>query len=126
MRKKIILYSCLVSVILSVASIATIVAIIPLKNNLINNNSVNNLKIEPNLETVSLSQIELDTILSNTEPVNERLIVLSKLFTGVTEENINNFIIENVLSETIILIANQDYFFNSVGIKTITVNIQVV
>ncbi|MGL5520277.1 MAG: hypothetical protein ACRDBR_02490 [Metamycoplasmataceae bacterium] len=124
MKKKIILWSCLVSGVLSVVSITTILAIIPFRNSSISRDR--NLKIEPFPDTINISQAELDTIISNTEPIGDRIVVLSKLFQGITEENIDNFIIENVLNEAIILIANQDYFFNTEGIKTITANIKIV
>ncbi|MGL5357824.1 MAG: hypothetical protein ACRDA7_03380 [Metamycoplasmataceae bacterium] len=124
MIKKIILWSCLVSGVLSVGSIATILVLIPLKNNSVSNDK--NLRIEPFPGIINISQEELNTMTSNIDPLNSRVAALSKLFNGVNEKNINNFIVEQISDETIILIANQDYYFHSEGIKTLSANFKVV
>ncbi|MGL5520276.1 MAG: hypothetical protein ACRDBR_02485, partial [Metamycoplasmataceae bacterium] len=119
MSKKIVFRSGLVSGfinLLSISAIITVVVLISLRNNFINSK---NLKIEPYSGTISTSQSDIDTMISDTDQSNNRVIALSKLFKGVTEKNINNFIVEKTSNETITLIANEDYFFNSEEIKTL-------
>ncbi|MGL5357825.1 MAG: hypothetical protein ACRC9U_02045 [Metamycoplasmataceae bacterium] len=126
MSKKIVFRSNLISGfvnLLSISAIVTVVVLISLRNNIINSK---NLKIEPYSGTISTSQSDIDTMISNTDPLNNRVAALSKLFKGVTEKNINNFLVEKASNETITLIANEEYFFNSEDIKTVSANYKIV
>ncbi|MGL5521812.1 MAG: hypothetical protein ACRDAW_00890 [Metamycoplasmataceae bacterium] len=125
MSKKFVVRSGIVSSfinLLSITSIITVVVLISLRNPL----TSKNLKVEPYSGIINTSKEDIDTMISTTEPVNNRVTALSKLFKGVTKENINNFSVENVLNESIALVANQDYFFNSEEVKTITANYNIV
>ncbi|MGL4184134.1 MAG: hypothetical protein ACRCRP_03345 [Metamycoplasmataceae bacterium] len=124
MSKKFILWSCLTASFLSVASISTIFALISVKENYIINNK--NLKINSFPGITNISEKDINTIISTTEPINDRVLALSKLFEGVNEKNINNFIVEQISDETIILIANDSYFFNSKNIKIVSANYKLV
>ncbi|MGL4184135.1 MAG: hypothetical protein ACRCRP_03350 [Metamycoplasmataceae bacterium] len=124
MSKKFILWSCLTASFLSLASMSTIFVLISVKRNYITNNK--NLKINSFPGITNISEKDINTIISMTEPINDRVLALSKLFEGVNEKNINNFTVEQISNETITLIANETYFFNSEDIKTLSANYKLV
>ncbi|MGL5357822.1 MAG: hypothetical protein ACRC9U_02030 [Metamycoplasmataceae bacterium] len=123
MSKKFILTSCIISALLSTAAITTVFVLIPIKKNFINSK---NLKITPYSGLNNVSQNDLDAMISVTNLPEERIFSLSKLFDGLTEDNLNNIIVEGTSNSSVILNAKNDYFFNSIKIKSLTSNYNIV
>ncbi|MGL5520279.1 MAG: hypothetical protein ACRDBR_02500 [Metamycoplasmataceae bacterium] len=123
MGKKFILTSCLISVFLSAAAITAIAVLIPIKNNFLISK---NLKITPNSGQINISQVDLDAMISVENLVEERVFSLSKLFEGVTEKNIENVTVEEAVNSSIILKAKDDYFFNTIKVKSLTANYNII
>ncbi|MGL4183508.1 MAG: hypothetical protein ACRCRP_00040 [Metamycoplasmataceae bacterium] len=79
------------------------------------------LNIKSKIETIKVSQTDLDAMTSTINPPKDRVAALLKLFDGVTEENLNNFkIVKNPSSIT--LTANDGFAFGSVSVTSITTN----
>ncbi|MGL5521819.1 MAG: hypothetical protein ACRDAW_00925 [Metamycoplasmataceae bacterium] len=123
MGKKFILTSCFISLFLSAAAITTVAVLIPLKKNFLNSK---NLKIIPNSGFNNISQADIESIISNSNLPEERIFSLSKLFEGLSEKNIDNVIVEEISTSSVVLNAKNDYFFNNVKVKKITANYNLV
>ncbi|MGL4183506.1 MAG: hypothetical protein ACRCRP_00030 [Metamycoplasmataceae bacterium] len=119
MIKKVIIGSCSTVGILSIAAVTTILVLNPMRKNFI---ASRNLKITASLEPKNISQSDLDEMISVTNSLEERAIALSKLFDGVTENNIKNIIVEETSNSSIILNAKEDYYFNQENVKSVTGN----
>ncbi|MGL4184133.1 MAG: hypothetical protein ACRCRP_03340 [Metamycoplasmataceae bacterium] len=66
---------------------------------------------------------DITTIFSTTSPLERKVDALSKLFNGITLENINNFKVEKTSNEEITLIANEGYVFDEFLENSIKINI---
>ncbi|MGL4184132.1 MAG: hypothetical protein ACRCRP_03335 [Metamycoplasmataceae bacterium] len=124
MTKKFILNSCIISGSLILASIVAVVTPLVLKQR----NNIENkiLKINPYSGIINVSQMDIDEMTSTTNSIVERVNALSKLFEGVTEENVNSFIVKKNINSTINLNSKNGYFFNQENINQLNAIYKVV
>ncbi|MGL5521806.1 MAG: hypothetical protein ACRDAW_00860, partial [Metamycoplasmataceae bacterium] len=109
--------------VLSAAAITTVAVLIPIKNNVGN---PKNLNITPKEGVSGIFQSDIGEMISTTNTPLDRAFALSKIFNGVTESNVVHILAEEGLESTIILTAQEDYFFNSEDVKTLNSSFRIV
>ncbi|MGL5357823.1 MAG: hypothetical protein ACRC9U_02035 [Metamycoplasmataceae bacterium] len=109
--------------LLSVTAIITVIVLIQIRNG---NIQSKNLRINPHSGINNASQADIDEMTSTTNSTIKRSAALSKLFKGVDEKNVLNFIAEESSDSSIILNAKEDYFFNQENIKSLSATYKIV
>ncbi|MGL5357873.1 MAG: hypothetical protein ACRC9U_02285 [Metamycoplasmataceae bacterium] len=118
-----ILWSCVSAGVISAAAITTVAVLIPIKNNVGN---PKNLKITPKQGVSGIFQSDIGEMTSTTNTALDRAFAISKVFDGVTESNVIHILAEEGADSTIVLTAQEDYFFNSEDVKTLNSSFRIV
>ncbi|MGL4183507.1 MAG: hypothetical protein ACRCRP_00035 [Metamycoplasmataceae bacterium] len=74
---------------------------------------------------IGISQDDINLIFSQVSSIADKVVALSKLFDGITEENFVNFKIEKTSDTTITLKANTDYVFGIDALVSLKVDIKI-
>ncbi|MGL5438750.1 MAG: hypothetical protein ACRDA7_03365 [Metamycoplasmataceae bacterium] len=83
------------------------------------------INITPKEGIISIIQDDVNLIFSQVNSTADKVVALSKLFDGVTEENFVNFKIEKTSDTVITLKANEGYAFGLDALSSIKVNIKI-
>ncbi|MGL5438324.1 MAG: hypothetical protein ACRDA7_01165 [Metamycoplasmataceae bacterium] len=118
-----ILWSCVSAGVISAAAITTVAVLIPIKNNVRN---PKNLNITPKEGVSGIFQSDIGEMTSTTNTALDRAFAISKVFDGVTESNVIHILAEEGADSTIVLTAQEDYFFNSEDVKTLNSSFRIV